>query len=94
MTTIWVQESVFGEHKRKISEAHKGKPAWNKGKSGYLSEEQKKKASEAHKGDKAWNKGKKMPEELVKKNSDSHKGQIPWWKGKHWKLVDGKRVYY
>ena len=82
------------EHKRKLSEAHKGKPAWNKGKSGYLSEEHKRKLSEAHKGHKAWNNGKKMPEELVKKNSDSHKGQTPWWKGKHWKLVDGKRVYY
>ena len=82
------------EHKRKLSEAHKGKPAWNKGKSGYLSEEHKRKLSESCKGKPAWNSGKKMSEELVKKNSDSHKGQIPWWKGKHWKLVDGKRVYY
>ena len=82
------------EHRRKLSEAKKGKQAWNKGKSGYLSEEQKKKASEAHKGHQAWNKGKRMSEELIKKNSDTHKGQIPWWKGKHWKLVDGKRVYY
>ena len=37
-------------------------------------------------------------EEHRKKLSEAHKGQVAWNKGKkgllHWKLVDGKRVYY
>ena len=36
--------------------------------------------SEAHKGKASWNKGKK--------------GMSTSCKGKHWKLVDGKRVWY
>lgn len=58
------------EWKRKISEAKKGTPAWNKGKTGIYSEETRKKISEA-------NKRRSCPN-----------------KGKHWKLVDGKHVYY
>ena len=45
-----------------------------------FSEETKKHLSEVHTG-------KKLLEETKKKISESHKG-------KHWKLVDGKRVYY
>ena len=66
------------ETKRKLSEAHKGK---------HLSEEHKRKLSEAMKGK---NKGKKfgsLSEERKKILSDAYKG-------KHWKLVDGKRVWY
>ena len=76
------------EEKIKLSEAHKGK---------HLSEETKKKISEAHKGKHLSKehrkklsealKGKYLSEEIRKSMSESHKG-------KHWKLVDGKRVYY
>lgn len=79
------------EHKRKISEANKGrpgtmkgKPSPNKGKKfGPLSEEARRKISEAHKG-------KKMPS-----RSEDHKRKLSEAaKGKHWKIVDGKRVWY
>lgn len=83
---------VSEEHKKKISEANKGH---NKGKK--MSEEQKKKLSKAHKG-------KTNSEEARKKMSKSHKGlkfsedrkkkMSEAKKGKHWKLVDGKRVWY
>ena len=86
--------------KKKISEAMKGKnnprygkPAWNRGK--HLSEETKRKLSEAKKGK---NKGRPSPrkgthlsEETKRKMSESWKGKR---KGTHWKLVDGKHVYY
>lgn len=70
------------EHKRKIAEANKGKLPWNTGK--HHSEETRKKMSEARKG---------IPhsEEAKKRMSEAHKGKN---KGKHWKLVDGKRVWY
>ena len=48
------------------------------------SEEARCKISEAHKG-------KRLSEEHRRKLSEAHKGKH---KGKHWKLVDGKRVYY
>ena len=69
------------EHKRKISEALKGKLTWNKGthesgmKGKHHSEEWKRKMS------------KPKSEETKKKMSEAKKG-------KHWKLVDGKRVWY
>jgi hypothetical protein len=50
-------------------------------------EETKKKISEANKGKSPWNKGKKMSDEFRKKRSE-------YMKGKHWKLVDGKQVWY
>lgn len=77
---------VSEEAKKKMSESHKGKTTWNKGKK--ISEEHKKKLSEALKGK---NKGKVLSEESKKKMSEAHKGIF---KGKHWKLVDGKRVWY
>ena len=70
------------ETKRKISEALKGKPTWSKGKK--LSEEHKRKLSETHKGH-------KVSEETKKKISEAHKCIH---KGKHWKVVNGKRVWY
>lgn len=72
-----------------LSEKHKkslrGKTAWNKGVA--MSDEAKKKSSKSHKGKPGYWEGKQLPEEMKKKLSDAHKG-------KHWKLVDGKRVYY
>lgn len=93
------------EHKRKMAEAHKGK---------HHSEEAKKKMSESKMGDKN---SSKRPE-VRKKIAESIKGkhwytngvedcqffpkEVPTgWvigrskiKEKHWKLVDGKRVWY
>lgn len=76
------------ETKKKISEANKGKK---------LSEERKRKISEAHKG-------MHPSDEARKKMSEAHKGMryseetkkkiSEVSKGKHWKLVDGKRVWY
>ena len=73
------------EHKRKVSDALKGRTPWNKGVP--CSDEQKKKISETLKGNIPWSKGKHLSEEHKKKKSES-------MKGKHWKLVDGKRVWY
>lgn len=73
------------ETKRKISEVLRGQAAWNKGKK--MSEETRRKNSEAHKG-------KHPSEESNRKRSETLKGRLSPTKGKHWKLVDGKRVYY
>ena len=65
------------EHKRKISEAmkgkNKGKTPWIKGK--HFSEEAKKKLSESLKGKTPWNKGKQLSEEAKRKISESLKGK-------------------
>ena len=70
------------EHNKKISESHKGKIPWNKGKE--MSEEAKRKSSESHKGKKMSEeakrnmsesrKGTKLSEETKQKMSESHKG--------------------
>ena len=70
------------EHKNKLSEAHKGKPAWNKGKK--MSEEFCRKNSESHKGKPAWNKGKHTSDEAKERVSESHKGKNIWSKGTRW----------
>ena len=61
------------EARRKISEFHKGKPAWNSGKHGIYSDETLKKLSKAFKGRKAWNSGKTniYSEETLRKISQS-----------------------
>lgn len=69
------------ETKRKISEAEIGKK---------LSEETKRKMSEANKG-KQFMLGKHFSEEHRKKLSEAHKGK---YKGKHWRLENGKRIWY
>ena len=69
---------VSEETKKKISEYFKGKPR---------SKETIEKMSKSLKGRKTWNKGKHLSDENKKKLSDAHKG-------KHWRLVDGKRVFY
>ena len=76
-------KNMSDETKRKMSESLKGKAAWNKGKS-YKSkpcqEETKKKISKTLMGH---NVSEKTKEKLSK-----------IYKGKHWKLIDGKRVWY
>lgn len=87
-----IEKPKSEEHKRKISEAEKGRhlsEEWkrkiseaNKGK--HLSEEHKRKLSEAHKGKPAWNKGtyesgmkgKHHSEETKRKMSEARKGII------------------
>ena len=49
--------------------------------------------SNTHKGH-TYNKGRVLSEETRKKLSEAHKGKPSNQKGRHWKLVDGKRVYY
>lgn len=93
------------EHKKKISESGKGKTPWNKGMPGtwlgrHHSEESKKKMSEARKGKKLTpfteEHRKKISEAMKgKKLSEEHRAKLSEAKkGKHWKLVDGKHVYY
>lgn len=66
------------EHKKKLSEAHKGK---------HHTEDSKRKMSEVKKG-------KHLSDKAKKKLSEARKGERNPMYGKHWKLVDGKRVYY
>ena len=83
------------ETKQKISVANKGK---------HPSEEARKKMSDARKGENNGMYGKHHSEETKKKLSEARKGKkmsdefrkkrSEYMKGKHWKLVDGKRVYY
>lgn len=69
---------------RRLYEAKKGKTPWNKGKKlPPLSEETRRKMSKAKKGKKL----SPISEERKRKMSEA-------LKGKHWKLVDGKRVWY
>ena len=70
------------ETKKKMSKAKKGKPSWNKGIP--CSAEHKRKLSNAHKG-------KHFSEETKHKISEAHKGLR---KGKHWKIENGKRIWY
>lgn len=84
------------ETKRKMSESRKGNQN-AKGKHKPHSEETKNKISDALKGRQLSEepkkklsevkKGKRMSEEVKRRIAEAHKG-------KHWKLVDGKRVYY
>ena len=78
MSEYWKGKQFSEETKKRISDAKRGKPR---------SEDTKKKLSESHKGQVAWNKGKPWSEEMKQRFSEAKKG-------KHWKLVDGKRVWY
>lgn len=73
------------EHRKKISKGLKGENNPNYGK--HFSEDHKRKISESKKGTPAWNKGKHCNEKTKKKLSE-------YWKGKHWKLINGKRVWF
>ena len=89
---------ISAEWRRKLSENHKGM----EGK--HFSEESKKKMSEAAKGRvfseetkrklSEANKGKRRSEETKRKLSEINKGKPKNRQVKHWKLVDGKRVWY
>lgn len=69
---------VSPETRLRISEANKGKEAWNTGlETGPLSEEHRNAIGHGNIGKR---KGMKASEETKKKLSDSHKGQIPWQK--------------
>lgn len=89
------------ETKKKLSEAQKGKHSQSKSEEwkrkisesckkvihNSLSEETKNKISESLKGH-------HFSEEARKHMSEAQKGKNTWTKGKHWKIVDGKRVFY
>ncbi len=77
---------ISEEHKRKISEAMKGN-TYSKGKK--RSDETKRKMTESKRGKKCG----PHSEERKRKIAEAMKGNRSN-KGKHWKLVDGKRVYY
>lgn len=80
------------EERKKISEAHKGR---------IFTDEHRKKLSDSHKG-------KKLSDEHIKKVADAKRGthhsdetkqklrekSTGRYKGKHWKVEDGKRVWY
>lgn len=61
------------ERRKKVSEAGKGRKAWNKGK--HFSEESCIKMSDAHKGKPSCNKGKHFSDEAKNKMSEAHKGK-------------------
>ena len=97
------EELIFLKSAEHRSLHNKGKPTWNKGthesgmKGKHPSEEHKRKLAESHKGKPTWNKGKKLgphSEETRRKMSEALKWKPKSNKGKHWKLVDGKRVWY
>lgn len=97
------EELIYLTKSEHMSLHTKGKSTWNKGtcesgmKGKHHPEEVKRKMSEAHKGKPAWNKGKKgkhHSEETKRKMSEALRGKPKPNKGKHWKLVDGKRVWY
>lgn len=68
------------ESKRKNSESHKGRSAWNKGlKTGPLSEETRKKMSKALKNKPAWNKTIPTQEML----DDLYLGPVKWCRKYH-----------
>lgn len=85
------------EQKKKLSEAQKGKH------SKPHSEETKRKLSKAHKGKKLSEEHRKKLSEvgkgntnaLGKKRTEEQKKKLSEiYRGKHWKVVDGKRVWY
>lgn len=78
------------EQKKKLSEAHKGKPSGRKGMK--LNDEWRKKLSEAHKGKPSGRKGVKLSEESRRKISESLKGRDTWNKGKHWTEEQKKKM--
>ena len=66
--------------RRKLSENHKGKPAWNKGKTTPL--DVRERLSQAHKGQVPVNKGKPRSPETIEKMRIALRGHRPWNKGK------------
>ena len=100
-----VNHHNYGKHlseetKRKISEMNKGKHIpTNKFNTDYwkgkkFSEEHKRKLSEAKKGKPSCRKGVKLSEETKRKISKAFTGENNPNYGKHWKIINGKRIYY
>jgi len=73
------------ETRKKISEALRGRPTWNKGKRRLYkhSEEAKRKISKALEGRIPWNKGKYHSKETKRKMSGAKMGKKHWNYGKH-----------
>ena len=78
-----------GKRKGQMSEEHKRKIVETRRKNGSygMSDENKEKLRNA-------NIGKRLSEDHKRKISEAHKGKPSPRKGKHWKLLDGKRVWY
>lgn len=66
MREVNVGKTLSVEHKEKLSVAHLGKPAWNKGKTTGLT---------------PWNKGLPLAEHVKQAISDAKTGCVPWNKG-------------
>ena len=77
----WFGKKHSEETKQKISQAHKGKNPWNKGrKMRPLSEEHKQKISKALQGKNIWMKGRHLSEKTKKKIGQAFKGKkLPKW---------------
>lgn len=85
---LWLPEDLTGMTRSEHSSYHnKGNQA-NKGKKfGAMSKAHKAKIS-------ASERGKKLSDETKSKISAAHKGKHSPTRGKHWRLENGKRVYY
>ena len=79
-TNVYSEEALL-----KMSELKKGKQ---------LSEETRLKMSESRKGHPGYNKGVPMSKEAKIKISEKLKGRTSTTKGKHWKIENGKRIWY
>lgn len=87
---------ISEEGRKNISESKKGEKNPMYGKTGTMlgkhhSDEARKKMREAKKDFVPWNKGKKCEQFAGENNGMFGKSAL---KGRHWKLVDGKHVYY
>jgi hypothetical protein len=82
------QARYSDEAKKRMSEVHKGKVPWNKGKTEIYSEETLQKMHESLKGRLSPMRGKQHSDEAKRKMSEKLKGRISPVKGKHWKLSD------
>ena len=95
-------EQIAKDYEEAMKDAAEQHSKAMKGK--YPSEETRKKMSEANKGENNPMYGKHLSEEARRKMSEAKKGKArseetkerisESKKGKHWKLVDGKRVWY
>ena len=85
------EKSLSDDHKRKISEANKGKHSQYSHKQ---TEETRNKIRNTQLGKPHPHRSHKMSEETKTKISEANKGKTSWTKGQKWKVVNGKRTYY
>ena len=78
----------------KVSESHKGKPAWNKGLKNIYSDETRRKMSEANKGKPAWNKGLKSDKPAWNKGKPAWNKGIPHSEEHKRKISEACRLYW